>query len=50
MRPKFIPLQLPKRGWFLSLLETFWHYGSKLNFSENSVGKILKRTPRLPQR
>ena len=45
-----LPLQLPKEVGFFHYSKLFWHYGSKLNFSENGVGKILKRAPRLPQR
>ena len=40
----------PKETGFFHYSKLFWHYRSKLNFSENGVGKILKRTPRLPQR
>ena len=39
-----------KETGFVHYSKLFWHYGSKLNFSENGVRKILKRTPRLPRR
>ena len=53
MRPKFnySSLQTSKKRLVSFITRNFfWHYGSKLNFSENGVRKILKRTPRLPQR
>ena len=53
MRPKFnySSLQLPKRDWFLSLLETFLALWKQAEFfGKNGVRKILKRTPRLPRR